>query len=596
MKFAAAQDAHASQTLPKSGDKRANRTFLWVFLGTVFFLAGVAFPGVTLLLLNWQTDRQVQWVGALYQQKTRALALQRVEHRPTLISFGGSSGLFGFDAESIQRELKTPTVNFSTFAGLSVAYHLSWVKRTAQPSDTALLVFEPELFFSRSDLGTDVQRAVVWTVDKPYLRYLPPGKALAFIYGNPLDDYVRSCFQWYRALSGKTEDRVFDPNNDYGAFTLGPNGDMRGVHPAKQFVPFNPADLHGDTAIEKPIEAELADAVRWARQRSVRLLFAFPAMALPPEKDRPALAAAQRAISDAMARVGIPVVIEGKDTLYPPSFFIDTRYHPNNTGRRIYSVKLAGALRTALGNEKAVAPEGAAPRAVFVGSAATTAFPDCSPLDPARNVRWRFLAGAGEKSEHPDSISVGELKSQDLPVYFTDDTVRAAVEGAGLKWREVAGDRPSLADWVKRYDKHLFLLSLARQMRCPFPATGLPPAFKRFVAGDGFRVGVLGTGPYSAVESVRRGEHPVTLVKRKKESLPGGQFPGLRIVLKSASSVEYGELGEKTLPILVNGEQLSKASPGLAVTVIDPVLQIAVAQGTFTSERLPGWTLREVVP
>ena len=76
-------------------------------------------------------------------QRKQLLAAERPGHR--LLVVGGSSALFGINAQLIEKETGHPTVNMGTLLGLNLDYRFYLIKKIARPGDTILLACEYEL-------------------------------------------------------------------------------------------------------------------------------------------------------------------------------------------------------------------------------------------------------------------------------------------------------------------------------------------------------------------------------------------------------------------------------------------------------------------
>src|SRR2546422_2565556 len=115
--------------------EHAARRFVRMWLATVFLVAGLLFPLFTLATLNWFDKPDSRWIENLYQRKLRALAERPESRGARLLVFGGSSAMFGVDAELMEKKLRVPTVNFGTHGALGLDYQISRIERCAQPGD-----------------------------------------------------------------------------------------------------------------------------------------------------------------------------------------------------------------------------------------------------------------------------------------------------------------------------------------------------------------------------------------------------------------------------------------------------------------------------
>jgi len=280
----------------------------------------------------------------------------------------------------------------------------------------------------------------------------------------------------------------------------------------------------------------------------------------------------------------IPVVGPPEESIYPKELFIDSIYHLNEIGRRIRTEKLIGHLRAFFGAE---APQGA--KTVCVLGSRTPLVNETGIFEKQEPVDYKYLTAAA--LGRVDCISPAELRTLALSgarVACIDDATSAIAQEAGFQSKEIRRRESSFGDWVKRYDHHLFLLALVGVDHCPVTLEKPPKYFERFFSAEGFRVAMIGTGPYQFVHHLSKPDSP-GWSQRLHEPLSAPNFFDFRVMLKSGPAASF----DKDHPaILVDGNRLSDLTPGLAVTVVDPELGIVVAHATFQDQPLVEWKLR----
>jgi hypothetical protein len=563
---------------------RADSRFVWAWLATVALVAGALFPLLTVVILNWFNNPGPFWIDQLYQRKLRSLAARPASKGPRLLIFGGSASLFGVDAEWIEKELRIPTVNFATHAGLGLDYQISRIERTAEKGDSVL--FCPELeAYVESDTPTDVLREYAFSHDKRYLFSLTPTVALSSFFLTPPKDYLDSIARWNDRLTGKDEP---DPSeirhrHSYSLLQLSPNGDMRDLALTRDPVPQG-----FPTTFTAHAMKSLAAANRWCRQHHVRLLLAWANHVTPPPPVQKSDFVMYDMVAQFCKEQGIHIVGPPEESLYPKELFIDSIYHLNEIGRRIHTEKLISRLRGIFNIQP---PEGA--KTVCVLGARTPLVNETGIFGKQESVDYKYLTDVPLGRQ--DCITPGALRDLALSgvrVVCIDDATEAIAQNAGLTSREIRRREESFADWVQRYNHHLFLLALVGMDHCPVTLESPAKYFARFLSEPGFRVGLFGTGPFKAIHHLASGPDAAKWRKRLYEPLAPPPAFNFGIMLRSGPLPSF----DKENPaILVEGERLSEPTAGLAVAVIDPELGTVVARATFQGERLLEWKLRELV-
>jgi len=67
--------------------------------------------------------------------------------KPKIVVVGGSSALFGIDAQQIESSTGIPTVNMGVFASLGIDYMLDKAKKVLKPGDIIVTSIEYPLYY-----------------------------------------------------------------------------------------------------------------------------------------------------------------------------------------------------------------------------------------------------------------------------------------------------------------------------------------------------------------------------------------------------------------------------------------------------------------
>jgi hypothetical protein len=311
------------------------RWSFFIALPAGLILALVGYIGLFRLQLGIPTQ-QSRWGYEMIQKKRkRAEAITG----PKLLVVGGSSVLFGLNAEEIQRQTGYPTVNLGTHAAFSLAYMFDMTRQVARSGDTVLLVLEYELY--RNDprilrVSTDaIFIDYIVARDPEFVDRLPWWERfnLAMLTSGPR---IQLGLENRFGKSKDTPPHVAQPVsgifNAYLSENISEFGDQSGATKARRPAKA-PARARLSSALAKGFPENPAGfpTIRafcdWAKASNVRVLATFPNTLHLPEYDRPEAQEAPRQIRDFFGTLGVPVLGEAADAILPEDEFFDTMYH-----------------------------------------------------------------------------------------------------------------------------------------------------------------------------------------------------------------------------------------------------------------------------
>jgi hypothetical protein len=534
----------------------------WIWVATVLTSALIVFPLATLLLLNRSDSREIRWIHELIVRKN---ALAATEARtPRVLISGGSNALFGIDASLIEKKLGIPAINTATHAALGLDYLLDFTKRVARRGDTVVLPLEWEQYRSARGQWSEHLAGYVWSYEPGYLLRVPPREALRQLFLTPLAEYSASISRLHRSMTGEYYEALYRKGG-YDWLQLSRNGDLQ----PHSYEP-SPVRARGQPPekVDKTVAATLRKAVHWARDNDVRLIFDWPNTVAYDEAP-PDFVARQKMLASFLRSLEVPLLDDPADHFFPAEFFLDTQYHLNPTGRRIRTERLIQRLRPLL--QMPEAPT--ASTSIFAMAGDRHGVNEGNVFAKDAGVQFRRITK--EVPRHPDTLTVEQLIAlhrAGTAVLCSDDETHTLLEDAGLKFREVAQRPEPLADWLRDYPDHLFLI--ARSGTAEWKMSNLPTDLTPVFEGSGARVAVFGTGRFHGIHLHERGNDGAQLEKPVFQSFGAIKLP---IDLRLKSSEAFGS-------IVANGVGLTAREPGLAVLVIDPVQQIIARAGIFPPE------------
>ena len=286
--------------------------------------------------------RTSQWASDITQKK---LELARAVQGPKLLLVGGSSTLFGLNAQMIQQQTGVPTINLGTHAGIGFDYLLHEAKLAAKPGDTVLITTEYQLYFA--PFGSDPRDDYVLS------------RAPEFFHGFSLLDKIDMAtrvpfkrFQrgWRDIWHPEPVPRSHPPYTD-GAKSLDANGDemenmAADTPPSPDNMFLRVGDLlDGNTDTSRPGFRALSAFIDWARANHITVLATFPPLIDRPEYHQPPTRRAFDAIIGFYRARGVPVISTPEEHLLPFNQFFDTLYHLNHEAALAHTQRLIPELK-----------------------------------------------------------------------------------------------------------------------------------------------------------------------------------------------------------------------------------------------------------
>jgi hypothetical protein len=271
----------------------------------------------TQLGIKTQSSR---WTYEIVQKKE---AIAAATPGPRLLIVGGSSGLFGLDAEVIEQQTGLHTVNFASHAGLGLGYILHLARQTARPGDTILLSLEYE--FYSSGFSYSVFDDYILARDPDYFRQMPLLQKIDMATRIPF-----SRFQKGWSIRSKPE--VVRPHAPY-VDALNSHGDEIGNAAVDRPPKNSEMDLTANALIDGlPSDDtdgfnELRKFFAWAKANHITVLATFPNILYHPEYDHPVAQRAVQTITNFYASQGVPVIGTAQEAMLPSNQFFNTYYH-----------------------------------------------------------------------------------------------------------------------------------------------------------------------------------------------------------------------------------------------------------------------------
>ncbi len=266
---------------------------------------------------------------------------------PKVILVGGSNLAFGIDSKMMQDSLRRPVVNMGLYAKLGLKYMLAQVRPYIGKGDIVVVVPEYDQFYGDFANGDHTLNTA--------LLYAPNDRVGDFVKSYSVVDVVlrprvenarRSFLRAAAAAVGK-EHQFFPPDTNpvYNRRSFNEHGDVvshlgkEGMNPDSIYVgPLPPISTFNAETIDQL--NEIADE---SAKRGATAVFMYPSyIDRSLELNRPAIDSLRKKVEP---QLKLKVIGGPADFSYPGTHFFDTRFHLNETGRRVRTLRMIEMLR-----------------------------------------------------------------------------------------------------------------------------------------------------------------------------------------------------------------------------------------------------------
>jgi|SRR6185312_1133497 len=282
----------------------------------------------TIVLLSFFLPKNPNSYLHGFKQKDNLL---KQTHSPKIILVGDSNMAFGIDSAALKREYGENVVNTGLHGGLGMDFPLNWTGRYISNGDTVLVSFAYPIFFGKSSHGDETVSALLLEEPRAW-KYLDCGSARTLFsgLGNVCGDRILDCLHRHPHFSS---------NEIYNAQAFNEFGDVvsqAGKSP-HQIPPTMP---------EKELSADafnrLAAFVTGAEARGAKVCI------IPPPYRADMFDATRDQVREAWTemqkRFPKEAVGEPSNFVYEASFFFDTEYHLNGSGRKMRTHQIVNVL------------------------------------------------------------------------------------------------------------------------------------------------------------------------------------------------------------------------------------------------------------
>jgi hypothetical protein len=300
------------------------------------------------------------WVRELIIVKQK---LAMTKPAPRILFLGGSSTLFGIDAELVTEELKLPAFNMGLHAGLRLDRLLAAARTVIQPNDIVVMPLEYDYYSCNQETwdGWQLRNMVAW--DRSYFAQLPiwdrfiailyagvPTLSLELLsakigalvepnaYSPRFDALSPRAEIWTRYAAGRYRTQSFA----YSAYNVDAWGNIPPILDAPYLGRAVPADV--PSGICPYVKKELSEFTAQMRDINVRVLIAnapYLVDSIPPAQWRKV----EENFSKDVQNIGLTLVDSREELFMPRDMFFNTKLHLNDAGRRLRTSRMITDLR-----------------------------------------------------------------------------------------------------------------------------------------------------------------------------------------------------------------------------------------------------------
>lgn len=330
------------------------------FIQSFFISALIAFISYyTLILILIDAPVPAEyWVSEMLFIKKELV--KKYAGKNKIIIAGGSSTMFGFDAEYASKQLGLPVINFGLHAGLSQKKILKEVSAIVDSGDILILAFEPKYYNCNEKLTVwEVNNIIGWDHDSwRDMSYLEKIDFVASVSFATFTNMLQTDFQ-RRYYPSEVSERLatldqavvlsrFRSRNipislSYTAFPyqLDDFGGIQRTEGSKYFGKV--VDIGKPKHICGGTKSNLIAFVNTMKKKSVRVYFANTPY-IASETNTYGVKQSESGFLDELASAGC-MIDHRQDLIFDRKYFYDTALHLNAEGRRLRTNLIITAIQ-----------------------------------------------------------------------------------------------------------------------------------------------------------------------------------------------------------------------------------------------------------
>jgi hypothetical protein len=284
--------------------------------------------------------------------------IQRSTSSPKIIILSGSNSLFGLDSKELSKYLEIPVVNLSTHGGLSLDYILGRNVPYLNRGDIVCLPLEYE-YYATNEPYTQwfTDQVIAW--DKAYFEGLSIVNKIKFISSvsalrlseNLINKCLKKNKRWLlppeeviRQVKSSWKSKNY--NNEYHFRNLNNYGDLINTQNNIRLSNINYPVFEKEFYISKYAKNQLTKFFSYCQNNDIQVFITWPCSIKSYHLDfkKKFFRKHIEEIKNFIDSQAVTVIGEPEDFIFDEFFFSDTRYHLNNFGKKLRTLKLASIL------------------------------------------------------------------------------------------------------------------------------------------------------------------------------------------------------------------------------------------------------------
>lgn len=269
---------------------------------------------------------------------------------PKIILVGGSNLAFGIDSRMMEDSLGLHVVNMGLYAKLGLRYMLAQVKPYIKTGDIVVIVPEYDQFYGDYSEGDNTLNTALLYAPADRIGDFVKSYSIIGAVVRPRVENIRRSFLLAASDAMGKRNEFFPPDTNpvYNRHSFNQYGDMvahlgrKGMDPDSIYVAELPPakDFNRHALVELN---EIGDAATGAKAHAY---FLFPSYI---DRSYAINTSPIASLNDRLAKGmrGIRILGTPSDFVYPASWFFDTRYHLNQSGRGPRTAKMIEILKGA---------------------------------------------------------------------------------------------------------------------------------------------------------------------------------------------------------------------------------------------------------
>lgn len=254
--------------------------------------------------------------------------------KPAVILVGGSNSSYGFNSESISKEMGMPVINLGLNAGMKMDFYLNMVKANVMKGDIIVLALEYSMY-----IDDYMNESVTWYVidnNKTLMKMVPGSDVFNLVryYPLALTEKIISFVKGPNPVP-KSESARRDAYNEYGDY----------AYPREKNIMTDesPRVEISDKVISDRSMKALKEFNEYCRGKGAEVYASWPSideLCVKVNKSRDFENYYKK-------NTGIKIISKIDDYIMPSEYFYNTLYHLNDKGAKIRTANLIRDLKNA---------------------------------------------------------------------------------------------------------------------------------------------------------------------------------------------------------------------------------------------------------